>query len=333
MKYAGAAWLWVLLIVLSALTLCMALVLAVFYCRSRTDKKEREKTVKELEAARAADRVFGRVIPGEFLRLLKVKDYSGLKAGEQQYFSAAILDVNREDFAGGAHCGGTEEVFSSINGMLGRMIPVISRQGGLVDSFERGGISAFFTGACGQALTAAVSLWEELHAAEDETYTTAAAGLARGSVMIGVVGHDERMTVLLLSEAKELAGFLRSMGYRYYARILVTKDILDSMGEEASRFNSRILGKVYIRSRNSAMVVCDVFDGDTVEVRNKKRRSRIVFEKGVELFWEGKLAQARQHFVEVLKLDSADRAASAYLLRCDGCLNEEEKWQEYIEVY
>lgn len=301
--------------------------------RSRADKKGRERAERELAAARAADGIFGRVIPPEFLKLLKVKSYSDLRVGEQQYFSAVILDVNRADFSGAAHSEKTEEVFASINGMLGRAIPVICRQGGLIDSFERGGISAFFTSPCEQALMAAVSLCEELHAAGKEEYASVAAGLTYGTVMIGVVGHEERMTILLLSEAKELAGFLRTLGHRYYARILATKDILDSMGEDAGRFNSRILGKIYIRSRGGCVVVCDVFDGDRVEIRNKKRRSRIVFEKGVELFWEGKPAQARQHFVEVLKLDAADRAASFYLLRCDGCLNGGEKWQEYIEIY
>ena len=323
----------VLLILMVLLLLFMGLMLIVVCLRNRRDQKERERVEKELISAKTAGEIFERVIPGEFLKLLKVKDYSGLTVGAQEYFSAVILDVNRADFSDTIHDRKTEDVFASINGMLGQAIPIIRGQGGLIDSFERGGISAFFKDRCAQALTAAVSLCEAVNAGGKEEYASVAAGLTEGSVMIGVVGHEERINLLLLSEAKEFAGFLREVGYRYYARILVTKELLDSMGEEALRFNSRILGKIHIRSRNASVVVCDVFDGDRVEIRNKKRRTRIVFEKGVELFWEGKLLKARQHFVEVLKLDTADRAASFYLLRCDACLNEEETWQEYMETY
>lgn len=323
----------IILILMAILTSCMAAALGIVCHRCGVDKKERERAVKEMETARAAEEIFERVIPGTFLKLLKIKSYSELKAGAQQYFSAVIMDVNRANFSGVVHNKKTEEVFASINGMLGRVIPVICSQGGLIDSFEGGGLSALFTDSHEQALTAAVSMQEEINAMKNEEYAAVTAGLTRGLVMIGVVGHKERMTILLLSEAKEFAGFLRSIGYGYYARILVTKDLLDSMGEDALRFNSRVLGKIFIRSRNCSVIVCDVFDGDKVEIRNKKRRTRIVFEKGVELFWAEKLEQARQHFVEVLKLDAADRAAAFYLLRCDRCLNKEEKWQEYMEIY
>lgn len=323
----------VILILMAVLTLGMAIALGIVCRKRRAERRERERAVKELEAARAADGIFERVIPGAFLKLLKIKSYSELKVGAQQYFSAVIMDVNRANFSGVVHNKKTEEVFASINGMLGRVLPVISSQGGLTDSFEGGGLSALFTDSGDQALTAAVSMQEEINAMGNEEYATVTAGLTRGLVMIGVVGHEERMTILLLSEAKEFAGFLRAVGYGYYARILVTKDLLDSMGEGALRFNSRILGKIYIRSKNCSVTVCDVFDGDKVEIRNKKRRTRIVFEKGVELFWAEKLEQARQHFVEVLKLDAADKAAAFYLLRCDGCLNQEEIWQEYMEIY
>lgn len=333
MENTGTAQAGGLLILMALGMLCMGAALIVVCYKSRASRKERERAEKEMAAAKAADGVFERVIPGEFLKLLKIRDYSGLTVGAQEYFSAVILDVNRADFSDAIRDKKTEDVFASINGMLGQAIPIIRGRGGLIDSFERGGISAFFKDGCAQALTAAVSLCEAVNAGGKEEYFSVAAGLTKGSVMIGVVGHEERINILLLSEAKEFAGFLREVGYRYYARILVTRDVLDSMGEGALRFNSRILGKIYIRSQGSSVTVCDVFDGDRVEIRNKKRRTRIVFEKGVELFQAGKLSQARQHFVEVLKLDSADRAASFYLLRCDGCLNDEETWHEYMETY
>lgn len=322
----------------AAAMVCLVCLALVLWKRSRKRRfgwkqDSAEAARKELAAARESNDIFERMIPREFLRLLGVKNYADLSVGSQQYFSAILLDVNKADFSGVVHNKKTDEVFASINHMLGKAIPIIRGQSGLVESFEGGGISALFSRNAEQALTAAVSLCEEINAMGDEEYETVAAGLTEGTVMIGVVGHEERMTILLLSEAKEFAGFLRSIGHQYYARILVTEELLTEMGEAAARFNSRRLGKIYIRSQKICRMVYDVFDGDRVEVRNQKRRTRIVFEKGVELYWAERLEEARQHFVEVLKMDAADRAASFYLLRCDACLNGEEGWREYMEIY
>ena len=323
---------------LAAALVCLACICLVFYYRSRGAGREQEKDLKEdgtreLAAARESAGIFEKMIPREFLKLLGAKSYSELSVGRQQYFSAVLLDVNKADFSGVVHNKRTEEVFASINRMLGKALPIIYGQSGLAESFEGGGISAVFPQKEEQALTAAVSLCEEVNALGDKEYDTVAAGLTRGTVMIGVVGHEERMTILLLSEAKEFAGFLRSIGHRYYARILASEEILSDMGDGAARFNYRTLGKIYLRSLDESRIIYDVFDGDRVEIRNKKRRTRIVFEKGVELYWKGRLSEARQHFVEVLKMDAADRAASFYLLRCDACLNGEETWREYMEIY
>ena len=53
----------------------------------------------------------------------------------------------------------------------------------------------------------------------------------------------------------------------------------------------------------------------------------------MELFWAGQVGEARQHFVEVLKTDTMDRAAAHYLLRCDECLNGKGQWTDYFESY
>lgn len=319
-------------IVSAVLLICLVLCLIIIRLH-RSGERKTEQAGREIALLRESERIFERMVPAELLRLLKIKSYAELKVGSHQYFSAVVMDVNKADFSGVVHNKEAAEVFTSINAMLGKIIPVVYGRGGLVDSFDQGGICALFPQNYEEALTAAVSVCEEINAMGDREYETVAVGLTKGSVMIGVVGHEERMTILLLSEAEEFAGFLRSIGYRYYARILATRELLEAARNKGGHFNYRILGRIHIRSTGASVEVCDIFDGDPVDIRNRKRKTRIVFEKGIELFWAGQLGEARQHFVEVLKTDAMDRAAAYYLLRCDECMNEKAQWTDYFESY
>ena len=80
--------------------------------------------------------------------------------------------------------------------------------------------------------------------------------------------------------------------------------------------------------------IYDVFDGDEKDTRNRKRQTKMLFEKGVLLFSEQNYQEARQHFIEVLKTDRMDKAAKEYVYLCEWYLNEsEEKKNVYIECY
>ena len=78
-----------------------------------------------------------------------------------------------------------------------------------------------------------------------------------------------------------------------------------------------------------------MFDGDPVEVRNQKRRTKTAFEKGVKVFAEGDFPQARVCFIEVLKTDQQDLAARRYVHLCEKNLEARERGQAdiYIEAY
>lgn len=308
---------------------------AVLYRRLRKMKKNKEAVLRESTAVREAELVYQRMIPGEMLKMLKVKQYTDLQVGDQQYFSSIIMDVNLADLAGLIHTKKVNEVFMSINHLINPVIPVVYRHGGMVEGFQGGGFRALFPETYEQALTASISICENIKKLEgwNQQYESVSIGLHYGSVMIGVVGHEQRMTILTLSEAKEFAGTLREIGNKYKAKIVVTAKFMDFITDSPGKFNYRLLGYLRIREDNSMEKIYDVFDGDPVEIRNIKRKSKMVFEKGVELYSQQKLAESRQHFIEVLKMAPADKAAKHYLLSCDEYLNSQKVWSPCIESY
>ena len=68
-------------------------------------------------------------------------------------------------------------------------------------------------------------------------------------------------------------------------------------------YNSRFLGYFYDSSRKNMIEVYDIYDGDMPERKQGKRRTKMIFEQGVERFIHGSYMEARLHFVEVLKAD------------------------------
>lgn len=297
--------------------------------------KHQEPARQDASEIKESDDICERMLPGEMLKMLKVKRYSDLKVGDQQYFSSVIMRINMVDLTGLVHSRKANEVFSFINRIMGQIIPIVYSYEGMVDEFRGGGFSALFREKYEQALTASVAICENINKidGQDLKPESVTIGLYYGPVMIGVVGHERRMTVLTLSEAKEFAGTLRVIGIRYAAKIVVTTKYLNQIGDRAGKFNYRLLGYILIRETGTVEKVYDVFDGDVAEIRNKKRKTKMVFEKGIELFAEQKWPEARRHFIEVLKLAPADKAAKDYLLRCDEYLNSECERSIFIQIF
>ncbi len=267
------------------------------------------------------------------LSLLKVKDYGQLAVGQQQYFSSVILDLNMASSSWMVHGHDPGQVFSSVNQVLSRILPIVYGSEGIAESFENGGLCALFGDGRERALEAAISICEAIYSMETEAALEGVSmGLAFGSVMIGVVGHERRMTLLTLSQAKEFASFLRTVGTEYGSKITVPEGFLEEI-EDLRAFNYRFLGYVYRKQEDRMERIYDVFDGDYVEARNRKRKTKRVFELGVKLFSQQQLLEARQHFIEVLKMDGGDLAAKKYLLLCDEALNGSRRTNVYIESY
>ena len=82
-------------------------------------------------------------------------------------------------------------------------------------------------------------------------------------------------------------------------------------------------------------LIYDVFDSDPTDSKYSKRRSRIAFETGVDLFLQGKYAQARSYFIELLKLDRNDVTAKRYVFMCDRAVSSDTQPKEakYLEIW
>lgn len=280
-----------------------------------------------------------RMIPVELFELLQIKDISELSFEKQRQTETVNMHINNNEFSKIIHTKDAKNVFSFINQFFEQAIPLIYENGGIIEGFQETGMSVLFFDEYEKAIVVAVSTMELLNELAIEKkephYRNFTIGLCYDNSIMGVVGHLRRMSLLTLSAyTSGLSRWLQAIAGKYYAKILVTASFIEKIPNYQKKFNVRFLGYIYIKNTDSIQKLYDVFDGDEQEIRNRKRQTRIVFEKGVALFSKQNYQEARQHFIEVLKTDRFDKAAKEYIYLCEYYHKEEdEKRKVYLECY
>lgn len=292
-------------------------------CRKMRKRKKQttEKDQSAVPTDMSAVKRYEPFLPVELLAIMGMEQGTPDRdesSGEQKELQAVILNANVMGFQELIHGIQIQEVYRFINQTLSLSIPPVYENNGFVESFRDAGITALFPENGEEALQAAVLICEAvIQAADQELYRNFGIGLCRGSVMAGVAGYGRKRCVLTLSAHMGLSGFLQRVASKYSARILATADYVENVKGFAKAYNHRLLGYFYIQEMGCVKKIFDIFDGDETAVRNRKRKTRMLFEKGVGLFVKREFTQARGYFIEVLKADREDRAAGEYVFLCD----------------
>lgn len=292
------------------------------------------KSISETEAAKQRQGLREAMLPSQLLSLFQNGDLEKIRLGEQKSVPAAVLSFNLSGFSEWIRTKTAEEIFVFVNSVLSHVVPSVLHQEGEIDRFVDAGLKAFFLKDPERALCAAISVCEAMNQSENKELAFSI-GLSYGAVMVGIVGDEKRFGTLTISETTGLSQFLQEKADRYGARILISGSMRNQIPEFEKHYNSRYIGRIWLKAVGVEENLYDVYDGDEPENKNAKRKTKILFEKGVELFQERKFYDARLHFIEVLKANRMDGAAKQYLYLCNQYQeNEKDKETEiYLEVY
>lgn len=228
------------------------------------------------------------------------------------------------------------EIFNYVNSLLKIIGPVIDQNNGHLANVDDSGLTAIFSDSCSDALKSAVTMYQYAAGGNtgDSLFKKLAVGISFGAVYTGNVGYGKFGTHLVISECTGFAKFLRGIAEKYNSHILITESVVNKIPSFFAGYNSRRLGKILHRKTNYAEFIYDVFDGDSIDVKNAKKRGKLFFETGVNMFLEGRYDVARSYFIELVKSYRNDSAAKEYLLLCDRCLSgKESEIRDYLEIW
>ncbi|MEC4892498.1 MAG: PAS domain S-box protein [Oscillatoria sp. PMC 1051.18] len=263
-----------------------------------------------------------RFVPSQFLQLLNKQSIVDIQVGDQVEKKMSILFADIRGFTRLSEGMTPEDNFKFINAYLSRMEPAIMENRGFIDKYIGDGLMALFNGSADDAVKAAITMMHRL-----AQYNTTrdrperpplkiGIGINTGLLMLGTVGGESRLDSTVIGDAVNLASRLEHLTKEYGVSVLVSHHTFASL-TKPEKYNLRFVDRVQVSGKSKTVAVFEVFDADPPAVKECKLITKTVFEQAIWLFFQGKLAEARQQFANCLEVNPNDTVAKNYLRRCE----------------
>jgi PAS domain S-box-containing protein len=294
----------------------------------RRAELERSRFVQEIgdlnEVLTQINQAYERFVPRRMLNLLGKDSIIQVNLGDQVEREMTILFADIRGFTSISEQMTPLDVFEFINNYLGQMEPIILAHHGIIDKYIGDAIMAVFPSAndaVNAALTmlATVTVYNRLLRRARLPPLYIGIGLNTGPVMVGTIGGFNRMDGTVLADAVNTASRVEGLTKIYQASLLLTETTYQQL-EPALRNHSRVLDIVKVRGKSAAVTIYEIYKTDDSELIVLKEETRTDFEQGFRLYHEGDISQALPLFEQIVKVNSHDKAAQIYLIRCQEIL-------------
>ncbi len=329
-----------------AFIFAQAMVLALLNMRSR---KQAEDLARSLR----------RFVPGEFSQILGKQDITNVELGDSVLSEMTVLFCDIRGFTGLSERNDVGEVFSLLNAIYARLVPLIREHGGFIDKYIGDAIMAIFPASPVDSVRASVAIAEAARSIELPTelaQTTLLArhlavgiGIHRGSVMLGMIGEQQRMEATVIADVVNVASRLEGLSKHFGAGILISGELYRSLvsensGDELIARETRSLGRVRLAGKRQSVEVYEVFVGDGAELRAVKRGGLADFAAALAHFEAGDFAAATAGFSALCAPKNpgstgqgqppVDQPAAIYAAASSELLASppEHEWQGILEI-
>jgi two-component system sensor histidine kinase ChiS len=282
----------------------------------RLEERVKKRTAQLVELNTA----YERFVPREFLSLLKKESILEVELGDQIAQQMTVMFSDIRGWTTLSEGMSAQESFNFINAFLNRVSPVINAHRGFIDNFQGDGMMALFPESADDAVRAAIAM----HAVVSEYNQdrrhkgfepiSIGVGLHIGDLMLGIIGHAERMQGTVVADAVNLASRLEGLTRVYGSSISISEPTLSQL-KDPDQYKHRFVDKVQVKGKKDPVSVHEVFDGDPAAVIELKEQTKDDFEQGLCLYYDRKFSEASVKFNHVLEKHPEDRAARIYLKR------------------
>jgi two-component system sensor histidine kinase ChiS len=276
--------------------------------------RKRTAQLQELNTA------YQRFVPREFLNLLLKESILDVILGDQTAQQMTVLFSDIRGWTTLSEDMTAQESFNFINAFLNRVSPVITAHQGFIDNFQGDGMMALFPESADDGVQAAIAMHAAVSAYNKDRQKKGfppigiGVGLHIGDLMLGIIGHAERMQGTVVADAVNLASRLEGLTRVYGSSISISEPTLKEL-RDPDQYKHRFVDKVQVKGKKDPVSVHEVFDGDPPEVIELKEKTKDDFEQGLCLYYDRKFSEASVKFNQVLEKHPEDRAARIYLKR------------------
>lgn len=261
-----------------------------------------------------------RFVPRQFLHFLKKNSIVDAKLGDSVQATMSILFADIRSFTTLSETMSPRENFDFLNSYLHQVCPIIRQHNGFIDKYIGDAIMALFPETTDDALTAAiemqkqVAIYNEYRQNKGYLPISIGIGIHSGSMMLGIIGEEERLSSTVIADAVNLASRLEQLTKLYGAGIIISGEALSQL-DDPQRYTCRFLDRVQVRGKQSFVAVFEIYDGDSRFIQEFKTQTKGDFEQGVWLYFQEEFTKSQQYFERVLQINDQDLAAHLYLER------------------
>lgn len=265
-------------------------------------------------------------VPEELFTLLNKKSVLEVNLGDQSLKKMSLMYINTRDFYDKSRCYSTQEIFDYLNSVFQTSAEVIGQNSGVIERFEGSGVIALFGEKTDDALNSALKLLEKFQENREIGIS-----IHHGEIMLGIVGHHERLAATAISEEVNKTLLLEKLSAQFGTRLILSDRAFRSLTDKEKYFY-RYIGKVLEKTTGKVTELYEFLDSIDLEDKNRKIKTKELFEKGVSYYQEGQFFEARKRFIDVIKIDGQDKLAKTYLFLCEKYHEQVPgEWQGVLE--
>ncbi|WP_322906418.1 HAMP domain-containing protein [Paenibacillus sp. SGZ-1009] len=281
-----------------------------------------------------------RFVPRSFLDFLDKKDLTEVQLGNQVEKEMSMMICSIRSFYRYTKGMDPSQIFNLINLFLGSAGPRIRHAGGIVNDYADASLFSLFPRWTEDALEAALSIRQRINevntdnAERGERQIDIGVVIHRGSLLLGVVGEEERMSNAVISEDVNVVFEMENISQQLGVYILLTDEVYQAL-EHPQRYGIRDLG--YIQSGaddDHVRHLYELYDGDPEQQRLLKQRTTAIFEEGIQLYRDGRFLEARALFLQIIRQNGSDQAARLYFYLSDTYYSggTDEDWKGQLKI-
>ncbi len=264
---------------------------------------------------------FKRFVPFEFLALLEKSSIQDVNTGDNVSVNMHVMFTDLRDFTLMSENMGPEAVFVLLNEYLAVMEPEIASSGGFINQYQGDAIMALFRGEADGAVQGAIGMWNALgrlneeRAKRGDVSLRIGVGINSGRLLLGAIGSNKRLDSNVVGDAPNLASRIEGMTKVYGAKVLISGSTHCDLSRP-EEFTLRELDRVIVAGKTEPVVIHELLDVDSEELREQKTRSADCFAQGLRCYRAGEFRDARLLFAECLVKAPLDEAAALFVGRC-----------------
>lgn len=212
---------------------------------------------------------------------------------------------------------------------LGSMSKVIMGRRGTIDKFIGDAVMAFWgapnwnedhaVDACRAALEC-IKVMEAQRAAwkaEGKPDLYCRIGLNTGRVVVGNIGSEERLDYTVMGDPVNLASRLEGMNKNYGTSIIIGHNTYE---EAKYDIVARRLDQVHVKGRDEPVFVYELLDMADPEQDIVRPDWVLVYEAGLDAYFDHDWLKAMEHFKRTIALRGADEPSRLFIERCEAKL-------------